>query len=587
MLAQPAVDAAAAEERARERVEGRRQRLLARQREAQAVAQRGAKGTSGASSRPWDNLRVRSLLARRDRAATAARAESRAARWHGARAAPRQSDSSMFYSPQTQAEILDQLAQEIESRVRPDATVEFALRAPLPTADQWRPPRSFITREGTDGDPFIWIAARKASAAPAMHNRQGQRARMSADEKRDRREMGLIMARHRACMDELLRQGRRAQRQTFWAETMAPFAVAEKTITSQQVTKDRARAFGDDEQAGDVQVASSAVVVASSDMLLGNALIRAPPTPFSAPTGGEVVLESQAREEAAKRTRQRHRLLGKETWQKYVDLGTTDVDARGRQVVERLADEPVSCGVKAPRPEPGETDVWKRRQTSSLLFQKRAGVYYGDTAETPARSASGVTVSPSGNGEEHRHENFENEAAAGADLGGLYALAPEATSQLLGRPAVRTNEAMEQLEHEGTMTQGLRSFLDDITQMQLQNIRAAELHCSSAAPRMQLTPRTQRQKDICSDTAGVWNQESICRDRQQPAEPPSSCSLGNPASEVADHVEGRPHQNERNRSQRLSHRLRSAQRVRTQREKQLLASRAAADMVVRACTSSR
>ena len=156
----------------------------------------------------------------------------------------------------------------------------------------------------------------------------------------------------------------------------------------------------------------------------------------------------------------------------------------------------------------------------------------------------------------------------------------------LGRSSVSTKEAMEQLKHEGTVTQGLRSLLDGITQMQLQNIRAAELHCSSAAPRMQLTPRTQRKDDTCSNTAGVWNLESLSWSRQ-PAEQRSVSSQGNLDSVVADHVEGSPEQHEQERSWRLSHRLRSAQRVRTQREKQLLASHAAADMVARVCASSR
>jgi len=583
-LAQPALDAAAAEERERERMEARQQRLLARQREAQAVAQRGAEGTSSVASRPWDNLRVRSSLVRRDRTAAAASAKSRATRWHGARAGPRQSAPSMFHSRQSQAELVDQLAQEIESRVRPDATVEFALRVPLPTADQWRPPRSFITREGTDGDPFVWIAARKASTAPAMHNRQSQRASMSTGEKRDRREMGLVMGRHRACMDELLKLARRAQRRAYWAEMMAPFSVSEKTIESQQVKKDRARAVGDDEHGLDVRTTSSQVVVVSSDMLTGDALLRAATTPFSALQGGEAALEARARTEAAKRNRQRHRYLRKETWQKYADLGTADVDARGRQVVESSAHERVLDGMKAENTEPGETDIWKRHQTSSMLFQRRAGVYYRDTAETPAGSASDSVVLPSSNAQEDHHESCKNEAVveqqdAGADLDGLYALAPEVASVLPGRSTVNTKVAA-QFECEGKVTQGLRSLLDDITQMQMNNIRAAELHCSSEAPRMQPTPPQQTDHGRYLDTADVWKQESICRDRH-PAETSNSSSQGHNSAFAVAYQHSQ--QGEQNRSRRLSHRLRSAQRVRTQREKQLLASRAAADMVVRAC----
>lgn len=229
-LVQPALDAAAAEQRARERRQAQRQQLLARQREDQATAQRGAQGVSSASSRAWDNLRLRSSFVRQECTPATARTKSHGTRRQGLRA----DRPLVFQNRQSKSEIVDQLAQEIESRVRPDATVEWALRAPLPTAEQWRPPRSFITREGTDGDPFVWIAARKASAAPEMHNRQSQRAGMSAEEKRDRREMGVTMARHRACMEELLKLKRTAERHRFWAETMAPFSVSEKTIEAHQ-----------------------------------------------------------------------------------------------------------------------------------------------------------------------------------------------------------------------------------------------------------------------------------------------------------------------------------------------------------------
>ena len=631
--AQRALDAAAAEARAADEEEAKWQRLLARQRRLQAAARGGdSDGVASVAARPWDNVRVRSSLERKDRAAARARAAS-----HDTRRAARVSsaDSSgqspaMFRRRQSKEQIVDELAREIEARVRPEATVEWALRAALPTAEQWRPPRSFITKEGTDGGPFVWISARKASAAPAMYGKQSLRASMSAEEKRDKREKGVTMARHRACMEELLKLKRGAERQLHWAETMAPFAVADKTIESQQVTKDRRRAFGDDEgnhrHSGPVAMekdkekestrvdavvvasASSVVVAAgegdsarggAADVSLTDRSVAA--TPF-AMEGGAAALEARARMDAARRMRQRNRHVGRESWQKYAELGDADVDARGRRVVvAKSAEEPESsaadgstaasaaadaaaglsgggqAGAAATRVDGAGTgagttgtgtgagagggDLWQQRQTSSMLFQRRGGVYYAQEEEattqpstTPTPAADEAAAADDNANDED--EDGEEDAAAEGDLSGLYALAPE---------RIASEVWADEMNH-------MRNILDDITEMARQNIMAAERHSSSEAPRMKLavTPRAEREqhqqqqqsiKQQPRESGGVWNHEPI----HVPPRPPH-------ARQHEKTTTGRQHQ------QQHQHRLRSAQRVRTPREKQLLASRAAASM---------
>lgn len=359
-----------------------------------------------------------------------------------------------------------------------------------------------------------------------------------------------------------------------------------------QVTKDRGRAFGDSDAVG-MGPTCPEVVVASSCTLPDGALSTAAPTPFSAPAGGEAALEARARAQAARRTRERHRHVGRETWQKYADLGSADVDARGRRIAESVWEESLSTGdgVVAQIAEADENlDLWKRRQTSSALFQRRGGVYYRDTPETAAEvDSSSSPAPPDADGHaQHDDDDCETEVVVetrdgSAGLDGLYALAPESA-------------------YEGTVTQGLRSLLDDITQMQLQNVIAAERQCSSAAPRMRLTPRQQRQREKAGlqsirsqprdAPAGVWNEEAVYRGRQ-PTEELSSTDRaeGQGETESAGDSETHAHtprerdrqQDEQGQSRRLIHRLRSAQRVRTPREKQLLARRAAADLAARIC----
>lgn len=589
--------AAAAEKRAqqynRAQSEAQHKRLLARQQQAQTEALVGAGAASTVTSIAWDNLRLRSSLVRRERAAVKSKRQSHAARRKSLRREPQ---SHTPDSRQTKAEIVEQLAQEIESRVRPEATVEWALRAPLPTADQWRPPRSYITKEGTDGDPFVWVAARKASAAPLMCNRQSQRSSMSAEEKRDRREVGLTRGRHRACMEELLRLKRRATRFAFWARTSAPFSMSgKKNVSDDAQTVDR-----------EFMESTSETVSASSGMNQAAAAsrpgINAATTPFSAPEGGEAALEVRARTAVAKRTRQRHRHMGKESWRKYADLGTADVDARGRCVsgcsqiyIERLQGAKNVDNSNATTH--AETILWQDRQTSSMLFQCRERLHCRDTSADPAETGI-CPVSRDVKEPAQQQDNREDELALeqGADssgLDGLYALAPDSVSQLRGRPTAWTDDsasAVDSSEDLGIVTQGLRSLLADITQMELQNRSAAQRNCSSTAPRMQLTPREQRVREASDRPSirdqprdapsGVWNQERSCRRHQS-----TNALNGVTQADVASIGPGpttRHLQDERALSRR-SHRLRSTQRVRTPPEKQMLASRAAAAMAAQVC----
>lgn len=267
------------------------------------------------------------------------------------------------------------------------------------------------------------------------------------------------------------------------------------------------------------------------------------------------------------------------------------MDARGRRIAESVWEDWPSTGdrtVAQIAEENENPDLWKRRQTSSTLFQRRGGLYYRDIPATAAEVDSSSPAPADVDGQTWQDDHCENNIVVetrdgSAGLDGLYALLPESG-------------------YEGTVTQGLRSLLDEITQMQLQNIIAAEQHCSSAAPRMRLTPRLQREREKAGlqsvrsqprdAPAGVWNEEPLCR-RRQPAEELSCTDRAEGQRDTQSTGDSEPHtrtqrqrdrqEDEQERLRRLVHRRRSAQRVRTPREKQLLASRAAADLAARIC----
>ena len=161
--------------------------LLRRQRAQQSAALAGS--AVGGLGSAYRSVAVRSTLERRDIAAAKTRARGHTAGLSQRAAPPAAQREPMFPSRESKGVQLERLRQLVDARVSAEATVEWALRAPLPSAEHWAPPRSYIVREGTDGDPFVWVAERKASGAPAMHNRKSKRERMSAEEKRDQREM--------------------------------------------------------------------------------------------------------------------------------------------------------------------------------------------------------------------------------------------------------------------------------------------------------------------------------------------------------------------------------------------------------------
>lgn len=326
------------------------------------------------------------------------------------------------------------------------------------------------------------------------------------------------------CIDELMQRVHQVERKLWWAERMVPFAAASKTTASQGPSFVRRRVLGEAESpvvlheqsaSGQQEVAAElSSVLEGSPAAAAVAAASVAETPFGV---AEVALEAAARMQSARRMRQRHRHLGKETWEKYAEIYDGQ-DFRGRVIepeperqeplTELKRQEPerqeperqqrVYSHMTVPHvavdlPQPAEradaagVDLWKQRQTSSQMFTdvkilQRGGVFYTEPApRVPAWQPPQPEPEPESSGVRER-------------LSAAHKSQTESVEKLLGLTGAQSSVALDAGWH-GEMEK-IRDRIEDITLLQLSNARAAVRESSSTAPRMRLTPRGRNAEQL-------------------------------------------------------------------------------------------